>query len=102
MIDSKYSRKQESEADLFAYEFMKKNGYDVNAEESAFRILAKMSEGAQSTFIDQMMSSNPDSSLRADEAKARAEKDGLYKPYAKKPIVAYPTKKTSATIKKKK
>jgi len=99
MIDSKYSRKQESEADLFAYDFMKKNGYDVNAEESAFRILAKMSEGKESSFIDQMMSSHPDSSLRADEAKARAEKDGLYKPYVKKPAVATPAKKAT-TVKK--
>jgi len=100
MIDSKYSRKQESEADLFAYEFMKKNGYDVNAEESAFRILAKMSEGTESSFIDKMMSSHPDSSLRADEAKARAEKDGLYKAYVKKPIVAAPVKKTTTAKKK--
>jgi putative metalloprotease len=87
MIDSKYSRKQESEADLFAYDFMKKNGYDVNAEESAFRILAKMSEGKESSFIDQMMSSHPDSKLRADNAKARAQKDGLYKAYVQKPNV---------------
>jgi putative metalloprotease len=87
MIDSKHSRKQESEADLFAYDFMKKNRYNVNAEESAFRILAKMSEGAQSTIIDQMMSSHPDSSQRADDAKARAEKDGLYKPYVQQKIV---------------
>lgn len=101
MIDCKYSRKQESEADLFAYDFMKKNGYDVNAEESAFRILAKMSEGAQSSFIDQMMSSHPDSQLRADNAKARAEKDGLYKLYVQKPIVNTLPKKTAATAKKK-
>jgi putative metalloprotease len=105
MVDSKYSRKQESEADLFAYDFMKKNGYDVNAEESAFRILAKMSEGTEKSFIDQMMSSHPDSNLRADNAKARAEKDGLYKPYVQKPIVntipkKATTKKTTATKKK--
>ncbi|HSD08245.1 M48 family metalloprotease [Flavobacterium sp.] len=105
MIDSKYSRKQESEADLFAYDFMKKNGYDVNAEESAFRILEKMSEGTQSSFIDKMMSSHPDSKLRADNAKARAEKDGLYKPYVQKPIVntlpkATTVKKTTTTKKK--
>jgi putative metalloprotease len=103
MIDSKHSRKQESEADLFAYDFMKKNGYDVNAEESAFRILAKMSEGAQSTIIDQMMSSHPDSNQRADDAKARAEKDGLYKPYVQqKPAAkkATPAKKTPAKKKK--
>jgi metalloprotease len=102
MIDSKYSRKQESEADLFAYDFMKKNGYNVNAEESAFRILAKMSQGAQSSFIDQMMSSHPDSNSRADEAKARAEKDGLYKPYVQQKIVnTVPVVKKTTTTKKK-
>lgn len=103
MIDSKHSRTQESEADLFAYDFMKKNGYDVNAEESAFRILAKMSEGAQSSFIDQMMSSHPDSQQRADDAKARAEKDGLYKPYVQKmPVVKKTTTTKKTTAKKKK
>jgi putative metalloprotease len=107
MIDSKHSRKQESEADLFAYDFMKKNGYNVNAEESAFRILAKMSEGTQSSFIDQMMSSHPDSKQRADDAKARAENDGFYKPYVQQKIVnTVPVvKKTTAkkaTAKKKK
>jgi putative metalloprotease len=103
MIDSKHSRTQESEADLFAYDFMKKNGYDVNAEESAFRILAKMSEGAQSSFIDQMMSSHPDSKQRADDAKARAEKDGLYKPYVQKmPVVKKTTTTKKTTAKKKK
>jgi putative metalloprotease len=102
MIDSKHSRKQESEADLFAYDFMKKNGYDVNAEESAFRILAKMSGGAQSSFIDQMMSSHPDSNLRADEAKARAEKDGLYKAYVQKMPVVKKTTTTKKTTAKKK
>lgn len=103
MIDSKHSRTQESEADLFAYDFMKKNGYDANAEESAFRILAKMSEGAQSSFIDQMMSSHPDSKQRADDAKARAEKDGLYKPYVQKmPVVKKTTTTKKTTAKKKK
>ena len=103
MIDSKHSRTQESEADLFAYDFMKKNGYNVNAEESAFRILAKMSEGAQSSFIDQMMSSHPDSQQRADDAKARAEKDGLYKPYVQKmPVVKKTTTTKKTTAKKKK
>ncbi|WP_286965882.1 M48 family metalloprotease [Flavobacterium sp. UBA4854] len=105
IIDSKYSRKQESEADLFAYNFMKKNGYDVNAEESAFRILAKMSEGSEASFIDQMMSSHPDSKKRADDAKKRAEKDGLYKPYVQQKIVntvpVTTTKKATTTTKKK-
>jgi len=110
LIDSKHSRKQESEADLFAYEFLKKNGYNVNAAESAFRILAKMSEGTQASFIDKMMSSHPDSKKRADDSKKRAENEGVYKPYVQQKIVntappkAVTTKKAAAkktTVKKK-
>nr|WP_294789096.1 M48 family metalloprotease [uncultured Flavobacterium sp.] len=87
MIDSKHSRKQESQADSFSYDFMKKNGYDVNAVESAFRILQNLSEGADSSFITKMMSSHPDSGKRADDAKKRATKDGLYKAYEQQKIV---------------
>jgi putative metalloprotease len=108
MIDSKHSRKQESEADEFSYNFMKKHGYDVNAVALAFSILAKMSEGTQASFLDQMMSSHPDSKERAELAKQRAEKDGLYKPYVQQkkttPVVKT-TKKTTTkktTTKKKK
>jgi metalloprotease len=103
MLDSKHSRQQESDADVYSYEFMKKNGYNVNAVESAFNILAKMSEGGESTFLDRMMSSHPDPKARAGEAKARAEADGLYKPYEK--IKPTPPKKTpvkKAPVKKKK
>jgi putative metalloprotease len=101
MIDSKHSRKQESEADLFSYNFMKNNGYNVNAVASAFSILAKMSEGTQASFLDQMMSSHPDSKQRAEDAMQRATADGLYKPYVQqKPVVKVPVKK--APTKKKK
>ncbi|WP_338840628.1 M48 family metalloprotease [Flavobacterium ginsenosidimutans] len=101
MIDSGHSRKQESNADLFAYNFMKKNGYDVNAVESSFRILQKISEGADSSFITRMKSSHPDPGKRADEAKKRATKDGLYKPYVQQQIVnTAPVKVTTTTAKK--
>ncbi|RXM43497.1 M48 family metalloprotease [Flavobacterium sp. YO64] len=86
MIDSKHSRKQESQADSFSYDFMKKNGYDVNAVESAFRILQNLSEGAESSFMTKMMSSHPDSGKRADDAKKKATKDGLYKAYLQQKI----------------
>ncbi|OXA95468.1 hypothetical protein B0A75_19090 [Flavobacterium oncorhynchi] len=65
---------------------MKKNGYDVNAMESAFRILQNLSEGAESSFITKMMSSHPDSSKRADDAKKKVTKDGLYKAYVQQKI----------------
>lgn len=103
MIDSKHSRKQETEADDFSYDFMKKNGYDVNAVESAFNILAKMSEAAESSFLTRMMSSHPDPKDRAEKAKKRAVKDGLYKEYVQKPIVnKVPAAKKTTTKKKKK
>ncbi|MFN8275188.1 MAG: M48 family metalloprotease [Flavobacteriaceae bacterium] len=103
LIDSKHSRKQESEADAYSYEFMKRNGYNVNAVESAFNILAKLSEGQSSSIIDRMMSSHPDSKQRAADAKARAEADGLYKLYVKEaPKKAGAKKPTKKPTKKKK
>ncbi len=101
LIDSGHSKKQESKADLFAYDFMKKNGYDVNAVESSFRILQKVSEGSDSNFITRMQSSHPDPGKRADEAKKRATKDGLYKAYVQQQIVnTAPVKATTTTAKK--
>ena len=101
MIDSKHSRKQESEADSFSYDFMKKNGYNVNAVESAFAILAKMSEGTSTTFLDRMMSSHPDAKERAENAKKRAEGDGLYKQYVKQSTSSKTTVKKAVKKKKK-
>jgi metalloprotease len=100
MLDSKHSRKQESDADTFSYDFMKRNGYNVNAVESAFNILAKMSEGSDASFLDRMMSSHPDSKQRAADAKAKAEADGLYKPYVKMTKGATKAKATPAKKKK--
>lgn len=104
MLDSKHSRKQETQADEYSYDFMKRNGYDVNAVESSFNILAKMSEGADSSFMAKMMSSHPDSKDRAEKSKKRATKEGLYKAYVQKPIVnsAAAAKKAPAPKKKKK
>lgn len=102
MIDSKHSRKQESEADDYSYDFMKRNKYDVNAVESAFNILAKMSEGTEASMMDKFMSSHPDPKDRAEKAKSRAEKDGLYKAYVPKPIGKTTTKTTKKTTTKKK
>jgi putative metalloprotease len=96
VVDSQYSQKQESEADMYSYDFMKLNGYNVNAVESAFSILAKLSEGKEASFFEKILSSHPDPKTRAANAKTRAEKDGLYKPYVKqtaKPAAKKTTKK---------
>lgn len=86
LLDSKYSRGQEADADTFSYDFMKKHGYDVNAVESAFAILAKLAEGGESNFITRMMSTHPDPKDRAETAKQKAIADGLYKAYVQKPF----------------
>ena len=95
MIDSKHSRKQETDADVYSYDFMKRNGYNVNAVESAFNILAKMSSGGESNFISQMMSSHPDPADRAAIAKEKATADGLYKPYVKSTKATKSVKKST-------
>ena len=100
LIDSRYSRKQESEADMYSYDFMKRHGYNVNAVESAFTILAKLTEGKEASFIEKMLSSHPDPKERAAEAKARAQKDGLYKQYVKQTAKKTAAKKTTKKKKK--
>lgn len=104
LADSKYSRIQESEADTFSYDFMKRNKYDVNAVESAFALLASLTEGTSSDFLTKMMSSHPDPKDRAEKAKSRAVADGLYKKYVQKSFSnKAPAKKpVKKTTKKKK
>ena len=100
MLDSRHTRTQESDADTFSYDFMKRNGYNVNAVESAFNILTTLSSGADADFLSKMMASHPDAKERAATAKARAEADGLYKPYVKQ--VKGATKTTTKKVVKKK
>ncbi len=79
MMDATHSKKQESDADTYSYDFMKKYGYDVNAAYTAFKKLALLSEGAQQSSFKKMFNSHPDSNKRAEAIKKRAQKDGLWK-----------------------
>lgn len=77
LLDSKYSRKQESQADDYSYDFMKKHNYKVTALASAFNKLADMEKGATRSKSEKMMSSHPDSAERAAKVLEKAKKDGL-------------------------
>jgi peptidase M48 ste24p len=79
MLDAKHSKKQESQADEYAYNFMKKHGYNVVAVYTAFKKMALLSGGDTRSKFQKMMSSHPDSEKRAEAAKKRAIKDGLWK-----------------------
>lgn len=98
MMDSKHSRKQESEADDYSYEFMKKHNYNITGGYTAFNKFLKM-EGdvaTQSKFA-KMMNSHPDSKKRAETIKEKATKDGIWKdPVAEVPVIAAPAKKKKA------
>ena len=79
MLDAKHSKKQESQADEYAYNFMKKHGYNVVAVYTAFKKMALLSGGDNQSKFQKMMSSHPDSEKRAEAAKKHAIKDGLWK-----------------------
>ncbi len=78
-LDASHSKKQESEADTYSYDFMKANSYNVVGAYSAFKKLALLSEGSTQTGFQKMFNSHPDSEKRAQAIKKRAEKDGLWK-----------------------
>jgi metalloprotease len=79
MMNSSHSRKQESEADDYSYDFLKSHHYNVMGAYTAFMKLAKMSEGGPSqSAMQKMFNSHPDSKKRAEEIKEKAKKDGLW------------------------
>ncbi|MPS66591.1 MAG: peptidase [Chryseobacterium sp.] len=79
-LDASHSKKQESEADTYSYNFMKTNKYNVVGAYTAFKKLALLSEGGEAqTGFEKMFNSHPDSNKRAEAVKKRAEKDGLWK-----------------------
>lgn len=79
MLDAKHSKKQESHADDYSYDFMKKHNYDVAAAYTAFKKLALLGGSKDATTYERMMSSHPDSEKRAQSIKKKAEKDGIWK-----------------------
>ncbi|MDI3321830.1 M48 family metalloprotease [Pinibacter soli] len=96
LLEAKHSRKQESEADDFSYNFMKKNKYNVMGLASAFEKLASMETGADNSKLTKMMSSHPDSKDRAAAVIAKAKQDGLYKEKTQTATTTTPATTTTA------
>lgn len=81
LLTAQYSRKQESEADLFSYDFMRRNGYKVMDAWSAFNKLAIMADSSgrgNGGGLARMFSSHPDARQRAIAIMERAKADGLW------------------------
>lgn len=86
LVNAKYSQKQESEADDFGYEFLKKAGKNPWAMSLSFRKLKELQEksGAQSSDkISQLFSSHPDLDKRITRMEERAKGDGVEPPASK-------------------
>ena len=76
LANAKFSRQQETEADDYSYEFLKRNRYNVMALASSFEKLAQLSGGGGGKLTE-FMSSHPDSAKRAQRIRDRARRDGL-------------------------
>ncbi|WP_247233471.1 M48 family metallopeptidase [Telluribacter sp. SYSU D00476] len=73
MLGASFSRKQETEADDYSYEFLKKNGYSVLPLATSFEKLSKAGGGKG---VPQFLSTHPDSKTRAARIRDRARKEG--------------------------
>ena len=83
MIDAKYSRKQETEADDFGYDFLKGAGKNPYYMAMAFEKLMDKSQSgtsAQVSSIANLFSSHPDTQSRIDRVNKKATADGFTRP----------------------
>lgn len=78
MVNAKYSRKQEEEADDYGYSFLKKNRKNPKAMMDALVKLKSLEkkQGKVAKYVSQMFSSHPDTDKRIDRLKTRCKKDG--------------------------
>lgn len=84
LINSKYSQKQEKEADDCGYDFLVKNGRNPYGMAMSFEKLLKLDgeSGSKQSYIQKMFSSHPDTQARIDHITKRAEKEGYQRPAA--------------------
>lgn len=79
LVSSKYSRKQETEADDYGYDFLKKSKKNPWGMVKAMQKL-KANEGksnAVAKYLNKMFSSHPDTDARIKHLSDRCKKDGI-------------------------
>lgn len=81
LVNAKYSQKQESNADTYGYDFLKKNGKNPLYMAMAFKKLEKLEGSTGSTnALMQMFSSHPSTKKRIAAIEKRAKKDNITPP----------------------
>ena len=84
LINSKYSQKQEKEADDCGYDFLVQNGRNPYGMAMSFEKLMKLEgeSGVKQSAVQKMFSSHPDTKARIEHITQRAEKEGYQRPTA--------------------
>ena len=82
VLNAQYSKKQESQADDYGYEFLKAVGKNPWGMAMSFEKLKKVSEGssAQSSSVQKLFSSHPDTDTRIKRMSERATAEGYKRP----------------------
>ena len=81
LMNNQYSQKQESNADIYAYNYLKQHGKNPLVLAMAFEKLEKISGGSSSRIM-QAFSDHPDTQKRIDTIENLARKDGFVRPEA--------------------
>lgn len=79
LANTSYSKKQENDADVYGYEFLKKHGKNPWAMAMAFKKLMSMENGGGglSSKVKQLFSDHPATKSRIKNMEKRALKDGI-------------------------
>mgnify|MGYP002620300410 CR=1 FL=1 len=82
VLNAQYSKKQESQADDYGYEFLKAAGKNPWAMSMAFEKLQAVSggSGAQASAVQKLFSSHPDTATRIKRMSQRATEEGYTRP----------------------
>ena len=85
LVGAKFSQKQEKEADMYGYEFLKKNGKNPWGMVMSFEKLMELegSGNKKSSWSEKMFSSHPETHDRIKKLSERAEKEGIARPETK-------------------
>ena len=82
VLNAQYSKKQESQADDYGYEFLKAVGKNPWGMAMSFEKLQKVSEssGSQASSVQKLFSSHPDTETRIKRMSERAMAEGYKRP----------------------
>lgn len=80
LLNSKYSRKQETNADDYGYDFLKNNGKNPWAMAMAFNKLQELESSGQSNALANMFSSHPQTTERIKNIINKCKKDKIEAP----------------------